>query len=116
MIVYLLHFHAPICSTHPAQHYTGFTESLSTRIFDHLHGRSGVSMIRAAYDRGIKFSVVRCWKGDRRLERHLKSLKNTPKFCPYCSNHPWQLYQPNSLIKVPELSGNRLKEQLLFSS
>jgi hypothetical protein len=113
-MVYLLHFHDRISPNHPTQHYVGFTDSLSDRIASHLAGTSGVALIRAARQRGIKFSVVRCWKGDRKLERHLKRLKNAPKFCPCCNQNPWQLYRPNKLKPVRELAGNQLKEALVF--
>lgn len=114
VMVYLLHFHDRISPNHTTQHYVGFTDCLSDRIASHLAGTSGVALIRAAKQRGIKFTVVRCWKGDRRLERHLKKLKNAPKFCTCCSRNPWELYQPRSMKPAREVTGNSLKEQLLF--
>ncbi|MGG6266223.1 hypothetical protein ACQ4M3_05210 [Leptolyngbya sp. AN03gr2] len=79
-MIYLLHFHDRIHPDRTTQHYVGYSAKLSDRILAHLENRSNVSLINAAHDRGISFTVVRCWKGDRKLERHLKSLKNAPKF------------------------------------
>lgn len=114
VMVYLLHFHDRISLNHTTRHYVGFTDCLSDRIQSHLNGTSGVALIRAAKQRGIKFTVVRVWRGNRRLERHLKRLKNAPKFCPCCSRNPWELYQPRSMKPAREVTGNSLKEQLLF--
>ncbi|MCU0552744.1 GIY-YIG nuclease family protein [Leptolyngbya sp. GGD] len=114
-MVYLLHFHDRISPNHTTQHYVGFTDSLSDRISDHLAGTSGVALIRAAKQRGIKFTVVRVWRGNRKLERHLKKLKNAPKFCPCCNQKPWELYPDGKLKPAREVTGNRLKEYLLFA-
>ncbi|MBD1847627.1 endonuclease [Cyanobacteria bacterium FACHB-63] len=114
-MIYLLHFSDRIHLDRTTQHYVGYSARLSDRILAHLENRSGVSLINAAHERGINFAVSRVWQGERRLERHLKSLKNTPKFCPRCSDKPWQLYRPGSLKQVRELTGNRLKDALLFA-
>lgn len=114
-MIYLLHFSDRIHPDRPTQHYVGYSARLSDRISAHLENRSNVSLINAAHERGITFTIVRCWKGDRTLERHLKSLKNAPKFCPHCSDRPWQLYQPKSMKPARELSGNQLKDALLFA-
>lgn len=114
-MIYLLHFHDRIHPDRTTQHYVGYSARLSDRISAHLENRSNVSLISAAHERGISFTVSRVWKGDRKLERHLKSLKNAPKFCPYCSSNPWELYQPESMKPARELSGNSLKDALLFA-
>ncbi|BAU13758.1 hypothetical protein LEP3755_42990 [Leptolyngbya sp. NIES-3755] len=114
-MIYLLHFSDRISPNHTTQHYVGFTDSLSDRISAHVQNRSGVSLINAAHERGISFTVSRVWKGDRKLERHLKSLKCAPKFCPHCSDRPWQLFHPGSTRQARELSGLRLKDALLFN-
>lgn len=112
--IYMLHFHRRICPTHPCQHYVGATNCLSDRIEEHLHGRSGVDLIRVAHEREIPFTVVRCWIGGWNLERHLKSLKSAPKFCPVCNpSNPWELYHPCSIRKARELRPLTLKERLL---
>jgi len=113
-VIYLLHFSDRIHPDRTTQHYVGYSTKLSDRISAHLENRSGVSLINAAHERDIPFTVSRVWKGDRRLERHLKSLKNAPKFCPHCSSRPWELYQPKSMQPARELLGNRLKDALLF--
>ena len=114
-MIYLLHFSDRIHPDRTTQHYVGYSSRLSDRISAHLENRSGVSLINAAHERGIGFTVSRVWKGDRRLERHLKSLKNAPKFCPHCSDRPWELYQPGSTKPARELTGHRLKDALLFA-
>lgn len=113
--IYLLHFEKQIHPAHPCQHYIGATNCLSERIENHLTGMSRVVLISAAHHRRIKFSVVRVWQGNWQLEKHFKWLKNGRKFCPACNPlKQWDLYRPDSAIKVPELTGLRLKEKLLF--
>ncbi len=114
-MIYLLHFNDRISPNHTTQHYIGFSDNLSDRILAHVENRSGVSLINAAHERNISFTVVRCWQGNRKLERHLKSLKNAPKFCPICSRDPWQLYHPDRFKQARELTGNALKERLCFA-
>jgi predicted GIY-YIG superfamily endonuclease len=113
-MIYLLHFHDRIHPDHSCQHYIGYTSSLHDRIHQHLHNTSGVRLIQVAHHRQIPFSIVRCWHGNQQLERYLKSLKNSPKFCPLCTQNPWHLYFPNSL-PARELTGNTLKDHLLFN-
>ena len=115
MAVYLLHFERPISATHTTQHYIGYARELSDRILAHVENRSGARLVEVAHQRDLTFTIARVWQGDRKLERHLKSLKNAPKFCPYCARNPWQLFPPQSIKPARELTGNQLKEQLLFA-
>ncbi|NJO82551.1 MAG: endonuclease [Blastochloris sp.] len=81
--MYLLHFDARICPTHPCQHYLGYSDDINRRMAMHQRGR-GARLVRVARERGITWRLVRIWPGDRRLERYLKQLKNAPKLCPIC--------------------------------
>jgi predicted GIY-YIG superfamily endonuclease len=81
--VYLLHFDAPICPTHPARHYLGWTHNLAERLELHRCGR-GARLTQVALERGIGWRLARTWTGDRAYERLLKNRKNAPKLCPLC--------------------------------
>lgn len=80
-IVYLYHFSDKV-SDH-AQHYLGSADDLDKRDWLHQHGR-GARLLQVAKERGIKFWIVRTWKGDRKLERKLKNRHNAAKLCPIC--------------------------------
>jgi predicted GIY-YIG superfamily endonuclease len=83
-VCYLLHFHQLIApGKHTTRHYLGYAEDLERRIKEHRAGQ-GARLTEVAKERGITFSLVRCWIGDRKLERKLKNLKNGPKLCPLC--------------------------------
>ncbi len=90
--VYLLHFAEPISPESPAQHYCGFTKhnDFLQRITEHKAGR-GSRFTQVAFERGISFSVVRTWTGDRTFERKLKNMKNLKFYCPVCNPHPRDL-------------------------
>jgi hypothetical protein len=81
--IYLLHFDSPIAAGHTAQHYLGWTKYLPARALAHLRGR-GAKITQAAHARGIGFSIVRTWPGDRAFERRLKNRKEGPRLCPIC--------------------------------
>lgn len=90
--IYLLHFDRPISPDHTTQHYTGSADDITRRIREHQQGQ-GSRLTEVAFQREIPFSVVRLWRGNRRLERRLKSLKCAPKFCPICNpQKPWNLF------------------------
>jgi hypothetical protein len=82
-VVYLLHFERPICPTHAAQHYLGWTNDLARRLHDHREGR-GARLTQVALERGIPWRLVAIWPGDRSYERLLKARKNAPRYCPIC--------------------------------
>ena len=83
--VYLYHLSSPLGSEkHIAQHYLGSTIDLHGRDAIHQAGH-GAKLLAAAKQRGIAFSIVRIWPGDRDLERHLKRGGNFSRLCPSCS-------------------------------
>jgi putative endonuclease len=88
-VCYLLHFDEAIGSpSNPrgrAQHYLGHADRLDRRTLEHMRGR-GAKITQALVERGIGFSVVRIWPGDRGFERKLKNKKDAPGLCPICSN------------------------------
>lgn len=78
-----------ICPTHPCQHYLGWTNNLYQCMADHRAGL-GARLTQVAVERGIPFTVVRTWPGDRAFERVLKALKNGRRLCPICmGTAPW---------------------------
>ena len=83
--VYLLHFSHPISPNHTTQHYLGYSRDLDARIRQHRKGR-GSRLCQVAKERNIFFTVAQVWKGDRKLERLMKSDKNAPRYyCPICA-------------------------------
>jgi len=82
--VYLLHFDSPISPNHTTQHYVGWAKELGSRIQAHRCGR-GARLTEVALERGIGFTVVRVWRGDRHLERRIKNRKDAPTLCPACN-------------------------------
>lgn len=93
--IYLLHFDRPISPGHTCQHYTGSADDIEKRIQQHQQGQ-GSRLTQVAYEREIQFSVVRLWMGNRMMERRLKRLKCSPKFCPICNpQKPWTLLKSN---------------------
>lgn len=79
--IYLIHFERPFKH---ARHYIGWTEGdVDAREIRHLEGR-GSPLLRAVDEASIAFSVVRTWKGTRKLERQLKNRKKASKLCPEC--------------------------------
>jgi predicted GIY-YIG superfamily endonuclease len=85
--IYLIHFARPIGDLDnphgQAQHYLGYAEDLDARLQRHRSG-NGSAIMAAVVDRGISWSVVRTWSGDRNFERRLKNRKNHPRLCPVC--------------------------------
>lgn len=81
--VYLLHLDTPLSSGQ--QHYTGWTQDLGRRIYDHRHNGSASSGVcRKARREGVGFTVAAIVEGaTKRDERVVQSL---PKryFCPMC--------------------------------
>ncbi|MBX7254043.1 MAG: hypothetical protein K1X50_18845 [Candidatus Promineofilum sp.] len=90
--MYLLHFEQPINPTRPARHYLGYADDLGRRIQQH--------------ERGIRFKVVRVWRGDRELERRLKGWKQMPRYCPVCGRN-------HQLRGVEEVPAGEIEEMLL---
>lgn len=82
--VYSIHFERPISDVNHCRHYLGWAKDLESRIAQHKAG-TGARLCQVAIEQGINFDVVRTWQGDRKLERKLKNLKNSPRLCPICS-------------------------------
>lgn len=89
MFIYILHFSRPICpDRHTCQHYTGSCTDLAVRIQSHKSGH-GARLVQVANERGISFTVARVFvAAGRDAERWLKSMKNTPSYCPVCNPSP----------------------------
>ena len=86
--LYILHFNQPISANHTTQHYCGSAEELQARINGHRH-RGAARLTEVAWERGIGFQVARVWKGaTRQDERTFKARKNTPQYCPICTESP----------------------------
>lgn len=82
-IVYLIHFDRPY---HHARHYVGFTSDPDRRFNEHENGNMSSPLLKTATAAGIKWEVVRTWSDKtREFERSIKTMKNTPKYCPECS-------------------------------
>ena len=104
-MVYLLHFDRPISDAHTCQHYLGFCLDLRRRISEHRN-HPDARLLQVAKERGIGFTVVRTWPGDRKEERRLKNGKNGPKLCPICSKAHGQLdmFLDFSMTDVSEIA------------
>ena len=83
-IVYIIHLDNPLSH---AGHYIGYTDNLPARIQRHASGR-GSPMLHAATVAGITWRVVRVLRGDKVLERELKSRHGARVFCPVCCSDP----------------------------
>lgn len=83
MTIYLLHFERRISPRHTTQHYLGIAKDLEARLADHASGQ-GARLTQVAVERGISWTVVRTWKGDRTFERRLKNRKHANYLCPLC--------------------------------
>jgi predicted GIY-YIG superfamily endonuclease len=83
--IYVLHFDEPLCH---AEHYVGCTTELRERLTSHANGR-GARICEALRDIGIGWNLSNLFtcnvKQMRRLERQFKNMKNTSRFCPYCT-------------------------------
>ena len=85
--VYLLHFTQPVAH---ARHYVGWAANLDGRLGHHRRG-NGSALMRALMLAGGDFIVATQAPGDRNHERWIKRQKNTPEFCPYCTDKPRSL-------------------------
>lgn len=84
--VYLIHFERSIGSGRrgQARHYLGYTSKpLQERLDRHRKG-DGARLMQVISEKGIGWSVVRKWTGNRGLEKQLKARHNAPKLCPIC--------------------------------
>jgi hypothetical protein len=90
-VVYEIHFDEPIGNPENpramAQHYTGYTSDLASRLEDHRHGRTAAIM-HAVRQAGVGWRVVRTWPGTRDTERAIKDLHAGRRLCPECTERP----------------------------
>jgi len=95
-VCYLLHFDEAIGNPDnprgQARHYLGYADRLDRRTLEHMRGR-GAKITQALVAKGIGFSLVRTWPGDRKLEARLKRAHSSNRFCPICraAHDPRQL-------------------------
>lgn len=86
--VYLIHFSTKYISSNgkgQVGHYLGYTrKGVSERLKEHRQGR-GATLTRVVCEAGIELELVRCWHGDRSLERRLKNRRNHKVLCPICN-------------------------------
>ncbi len=83
-VVYLLHFDRPYMH---AEHYTGWTTDLDTRLAEHAAGR-GARLLAVIVSAGIGWQLARTWPGTRSLERALKRQGGASRRCPICGVNP----------------------------
>ena len=85
--IYLLHFARPLGNlSNPraqAQHYVGFATDLEERVAQQISG-IGARITRAAVAQEIEISLVAAWQAPLSFEKHLKRIKNAPRYCPIC--------------------------------
>jgi len=86
--IYLIHLEEGLVESHGSTHYIGWTRTgrLHDRINEHAEGGQYASpLLRAATERGIRWTVVRLWHGaDRHFERKLKRRRKAKALCPVC--------------------------------
>lgn len=63
--------------------YLGYAEDLEARIERHRKG-SGARLVAVFVENWIGFTIARTWPGDRKEERRINNLKNSPRLCPIC--------------------------------
>ncbi len=85
--VYILHFEQPLAH---AQHYTGATDDLASRIAAHRSGTNGGRLPRVFRELGVGFAVGRVEEYDDhkvafRRERQIKRVAHGPRYCLICS-------------------------------
>lgn len=79
---YLIHF---VPAFRHARHYTGWSQYVMYRLRLHRKGQSGVPLIRAAVQAGVKLRLARTWPDTTRtFERELKDRHNAARYCPIC--------------------------------
>lgn len=79
--IYVIHFHEPY---QHAAHYGGWSRYLEARLRHHLRGTSGVALMRAVYEAGIRWEVALTFPGTRDDERRMKNRGSLKRICPIC--------------------------------
>ena len=78
------------CKQHQASSFERFPDPQivnGTRRMGVKHGL-GATFLAAANSAGIRWAVVRLWRGPRELEQELKRRKKLSHFCPICNPEP----------------------------
>ena len=119
--VYLLHFREKLSH---AEHYSGCTANLYTRLRRHAIGQ-GSALMRALIKNGIEWDLAACWVtsgGNLRYfaERGLKDSHRQARYCPVCrpdgsQSLPGTLYSyDTTLLQFPTYS-RMLREQMDYA-
>lgn len=86
--IYILHFGTKLAH---AEHYTGCTADLRTRLIRHANG-DAARLTQVLIEEGIEWRLGGLMETSvrnmRRLERHLKDQHNAWKYCEICSQPP----------------------------
>ena len=84
--IYLVHLDGGLRmdARRTARHYVGWARDVDARLAHHRAG-SGANFLRVAGERGIRFDVVRTWRGDRTLARRIKRQHHARRYCPACT-------------------------------
>jgi hypothetical protein len=81
--VYLYHFDEPYPAGLRPQHYVGFARDVELRELRHLAGR-GARLMQVVAEKGIGWSLVKVWIGDRYFERRIKREGHYHRHCWVC--------------------------------
>lgn len=101
--IYILHFHTPLSH---AEHYAGSCVDLKRRLTQHATG-AGSRICRELLDRKIPWTLGALAQVNhaklRQIERHLKEIKNTPRYCEICSAEPARIdgTMPYPISQIP---------------
>lgn len=86
-VIYTLCFSEPYGH---AQHYTGWTHDLESRLEAHRKGQ-GARLTQVLKQVGISFTLARTEAGTRNRERQLKQQGGASRRCPLCKGQEPQL-------------------------
>lgn len=81
--IYMYHFDERYPNGRRPQHYIGFAKDVEYRELRHLAGR-GAKLLKAVTEKGIGWTLVKVWVGDRYLERRLKKNGHFDRHCVIC--------------------------------
>lgn len=104
--IYIIHFDNKL---HHAGHYAGCTNNLRARLTTHANGL-GANLTRVIKDREIEWSLgglmITTHANMRRLERKLKDIGHTSRYCEICTKNPARLpdttpYEINAIPWAP---------------
>jgi predicted GIY-YIG superfamily endonuclease/N-acetylglutamate synthase-like GNAT family acetyltransferase len=101
--IYVLHFCDKLAH---AQHYVGCTGALKARLTAHANG-AGANITRVLHERGIEWTLgglmTTTHANMRRLERQLKNIANSDRYCELCTKQTKRLPEttPFAIAAVP---------------